>query len=102
MTEERDDALTEAARSALQGRVASRLQASSELVLPAAPALLEHYTNMLLAIFAALGSPFNAADTDRLREHLRHKLEEAFRISQYANVVVRYSSARFEQGIRYE
>lgn len=89
-----DPARADAARRAgLLGRVALKTRASAEIVVPAVPALVSHYVDLLADHFAALGRPFSAADLATLQRMLLDKAIEGFRTSPYSNVFVRYHTA---------
>ncbi|MFO0588442.1 MAG: class I SAM-dependent methyltransferase [Polyangiaceae bacterium] len=80
-------------REGMFRRLAQRARASAELVLPAVPSLCDHYADLLADHFAALGRPFSATELAQLQGLLLSKLQEAFAISPYSNVVVRYHTA---------
>lgn len=82
----------QALRHAALRRVNRMLTARADLSLPAAPALLDHYTEILSVHFAALGRPFNGTELAHLRELLGEKLAEAFRISPHSRVKVTYTT----------
>lgn len=91
-------------RRGLFVRAALRMRAKAELVLPAAPSLAGHFTDLLAEHFAALGRPFSAAELDVLRNNLHEKLCEASATSPTSTVFVRYhtvgeGSLRIEYGI---
>ncbi len=79
-------------RQAMIRRLPRRLGASGQMALPASPALLDHYQETILQAFGALGRLFDEAETAHLRKILKEKLEEAFKSSPYARVVVNYES----------
>jgi SAM-dependent methyltransferase len=91
-------------RKGLFVRAALRMRAKAELVLPAAPSLAGHFTDLLADHFAALGRPFSAAELLVLRNNLHDKLSEALATSPTSTVFVRYhtvgeGSLRIEYGI---
>lgn len=89
-------------REGMFRRLAQRARASAELVLPAVPSLCDHYADLLADHFAALGRPFSATELAQLHGLLLGKLQEAFAISPYSNIVVRYSTAaglRIDYGV---
>jgi len=73
-------------------RLPRRLGANGQLVLPAAPALVDHYTELLHEAFAALGRVFNEKETEHLRGIVERKLDEAYKASPYSRIVVRYET----------
>jgi SAM-dependent methyltransferase len=80
-------------RKAMLRRLPRRLGVSGQLLLPAAPSLFEHFTELLHEAFALVGRVFNAEETERLRSIVKTKLEEAFEVSPYSRVVVDYATA---------
>lgn len=74
-------------------RLTSRIRATTELALPAVPSLCDHYTELLADQFATLGRPFSPQELDQLRVNLLAKLVEAFEVSPYSNIIVRYHTA---------
>lgn len=79
-------------RQAMIRRLPRRLSASGQMLLPAAPSLLEHYVQNLHQMFAQLGRTFSREETEHLRGILKRKLEEAFAASPYARVIVHYET----------
>jgi SAM-dependent methyltransferase len=79
-------------RQAMLRRLPRRLGAKGQMVLPAAPALLDHYTDTLHQAFAALGRVFTESEREHLRGVLEKKLSEAFTASPYSRLVVRYET----------
>jgi SAM-dependent methyltransferase len=79
-------------KQAMIRRLPRRLGASGQMLLPAAPALLEHYVQNLHQVFAQFGRTFSREETEHLRGILKRKLEEAFAASPYARVVVHYET----------
>lgn len=79
-------------RQAMIKRLPRRLSASGQMMLPAAPSLLEHYVQNLHQMFAQLGRTFAKEETEHLRGILKRKLEEAYTASPYARVVVSWET----------
>jgi SAM-dependent methyltransferase len=79
-------------KQAMVRRLPRRIHGSGQLGLPAAPGLLEHYVNLLHTTFSQLGRVFTPEETERMREILRRKLEEGWKASPYAKVVVNYQT----------
>jgi len=79
-------------KQAMVKRLPRRVSASGQMVLPAAPALLDHYTESLHKYFATLGRVFTKEETEHMRGILEKKLNEAFTASPYARVVVHYET----------
>jgi SAM-dependent methyltransferase len=79
-------------RSAMLRRNVRRSKASGSLTLPAIPALVDHYTDMLDRIFTAVGRPFTKADLGRVRDLLAEKIDWAYQRAADAWIVVEYSS----------
>jgi SAM-dependent methyltransferase len=79
-------------KKALLTRLPRRVSSSGQMVLPAAPALLDHYTDNLYQYFALLGRVFTKEEMDHLKGILQKKLDEAYAASPYARVVVHYET----------
>lgn len=79
-------------RKAMLNRLPRRFSASGQTTLPAVPALLEHYTEKLHELFAQFGRVFTKEETQQMRGILERKLEDAYRASPYARVVVNYET----------
>lgn len=79
-------------RQAMIRRLPRRLGAVGQMALPAAPSLLDHYTEMLTEAFGALGRVFKEEETAHLRAVLAEKLDAAFRASPYSRVIVTYET----------
>jgi SAM-dependent methyltransferase len=79
-------------RQAMLRRLPRRIAGHGQLVLPAIPALLEHYVQSLNAIFTAYGRIFNEAELDQIRGILDRKLQEGFAASPHAKVIVDYGT----------
>jgi SAM-dependent methyltransferase len=79
-------------RQAMLRRLPRRLGASGQMVLPAAPSLLDHYTDTLHQAFATLGRVFTESETAHLRGILEKKLTDAYAASPYSRIVVRYET----------
>jgi SAM-dependent methyltransferase len=72
--------------------IARRSKASGEIVVPAVPALLDHYLDMLDTQFTSLGRRFSEEELAKLRSLLERKLEEGFGVSPHSTVHVRYET----------
>ena len=79
-------------KKAMLTRLPRRLSSSGQMVLPAAPALVDHYTDNLFQYFSLLGRVFSKEEMDHLKGILEKKLDEAYRASPYARVVVHYET----------
>jgi SAM-dependent methyltransferase len=79
-------------RQAMIKRLPRRLGASGQMLLPAAPSLLDHYVQNLHLLFGTYGRQFSKEETDHMRDILKRKLEEAYAASPYARVVVNYET----------
>jgi SAM-dependent methyltransferase len=75
------------------GRVALRTRATAEIVVPAVPALVPHYVDVLADGFAALGRPFSNEELAALARTLHEKAQEGFQKSPYSTLVIRYHTA---------
>jgi SAM-dependent methyltransferase len=80
-------------RAGLHARLARRVRASAEIVVPAVPSLAGHYADMLADHFASLGRPFSHEEIVKMQRLLLEKAIEGFRASPYSNVFVRYHTA---------
>jgi SAM-dependent methyltransferase len=90
-------------RDAIVARLPHRSQSSGELQLPAIPALLDHYSSLLVELFAGLGYPFSASEREQLRSLLSAALQEGFSVSAFSKVNIRYRSATApDTGMNYE
>jgi 2-polyprenyl-3-methyl-5-hydroxy-6-metoxy-1,4-benzoquinol methylase len=79
-------------REAMMQRVHRRLVASGSLLLPAAPAMLETYVEMLLGLFRPLGRLFSTEQIEHLRNILAQKLDEAYKKSPYSRIHIEYET----------
>lgn len=79
-------------RQAMLRRLPRRVSGHGQVVLPAIPALLEHYVQNLGSIFAALGRPFSEQELDHVRGILRNKISEGFTASPFAKVIIDYAT----------
>ena len=77
-------------RQSMLRRVPKRLYAHGHLMLPAVPALLDHYVEKLGKLFALHGRPFNPDELLRLRDLLQVKLDEGYDQSRKAYVHVEF------------
>lgn len=71
-------------------RLPRRVAASGRMFFPAVPSLADHYAEVMHKSFAVLGRYFNRDETNRIRELLKKKADEAFAQSPYARLVVDY------------
>jgi SAM-dependent methyltransferase len=67
-------------------------ETTGEIKFPCVPGLLDHYVKSLLTTWETLGRPFSQAETNRLREILKEKLDQGFAESQYARLIVKYNT----------
>jgi len=79
-------------RQAMIRRLPRRVAASGQVVFPAVPSLLEHYTQSLATTFAAVGRVFSASELDKVREILKRQLDAAFAGSPFSKVIVDYKT----------
>ncbi len=79
-------------RQALLRRLPQRLRGSGEFSIPPAAGLLDHYTQLFIGVFAAIGRVFTAAEVEEFRLGLKQNLEQAWAISPYSKVVVSYQT----------
>jgi SAM-dependent methyltransferase len=77
-------------RKAMLRRLPRRTKATGQIVWPAVPSLMDHYTRCLTSIFASLGRKFSAEETAVLRENLKKHIVPAFQVSPHSRVVVDY------------
>jgi SAM-dependent methyltransferase len=79
-------------RQAMLRRLPRRVAGHGQVVLPAIPALLDHYVQNLGTIFGTLGRPFSEEELDHVRGILKQKLDDGFKASPFAKVIVDYST----------
>ncbi len=79
-------------RQAILGALPSRLVAKAALLLPAVPALLDHYVEGLCLTWASLGRPVDPTMRAHLRKVLDSNLKEAFAHSPHSRVTVAYGT----------
>lgn len=92
-----------ALRDAIIARLPHRSHSEAKLRLPAIPALLDHYTQLLTALFAGLGNTFSAEETAQLREHLERELRAGFDASPFSKLLISFrSETPPEIGVQYE
>lgn len=77
-------------REALLRRFRSRGVASGVLTLPALPGLVDHYVELMLATFAALGRDVSVEQRAEARALFDRALNEAFAAAPRSNIVVTY------------
>jgi SAM-dependent methyltransferase len=73
-------------------RLHRRSVATGEITLPAAPGMIDEYVKMCDALFAGLGTRFNAEQIAHLRAVLEGQLAEAYAASQRSNIVITYKA----------
>lgn len=79
-------------RQAMLRRLPRRMSGNGQLHLPAVPALLDHYTDSLIAQFGELGRSFSKEERAHLRGILERKLDEAFKASPASRVLVSWET----------
>ena len=79
-------------RQSMLRQLPKRLFGSSELRLPAVPALLEHYVETLAKLFALHGRPYSESELEQLRGLLASQLERGFAAGRNSLVVVKYQT----------
>lgn len=90
-------------RDAIVARLPHRSQSSGTLQLPAIPALLDHYTSMLIELFAGLGYRFSTHERADLHTRLQGALNNGFAASAFSKVNITYASATPpDTGMTYE
>ncbi|HKY96164.1 MAG TPA: class I SAM-dependent methyltransferase [Kiloniellales bacterium] len=89
-------------RSMLQ-RMNRRSRFKGEVLYPCLPALRDEIINRLSAIFTALGKPFNAKETDKMRGLLGQQLEKGYANSGLNGIkVVWWSDAAKDMVLHYK
>ena len=73
-------------------RLPRRVAARGELMLAAVPSLLDHYQQMLLNIFGAVGRVFNDTEKAHLRNVLDTWLKKGWEQSPYTRLLVHYET----------
>jgi SAM-dependent methyltransferase len=73
-------------------RLPRRVAARGELMLAAVPSLLDHYHQMLLAIFTSVGRVFNDAEKAHLKTVLETWLKKGWEQSPYTRLLVHYET----------
>jgi 2-polyprenyl-3-methyl-5-hydroxy-6-metoxy-1,4-benzoquinol methylase len=68
------------------------LTAKGQIRLPAIPALLAEHLQTLQTLFSSIGRRFSEADLARIGEILQRKMEEGFKQTPYAGVLVQYET----------
>jgi SAM-dependent methyltransferase len=79
-------------RASVIRRLTKKIGVEGRVRFPAVPTLLDVYVENLRKIFASYGRIFSDEEVANLRSILETKLKEAFVISPYAHVIVRYKS----------
>lgn len=77
---------------AILRKVPPRLVQTGELLLPAAPALVDYYVDMLNKTWRAIGRIFTEADLDHLKKVMIKHTEEGFNHSPYSRVSVSWKT----------
>jgi 2-polyprenyl-3-methyl-5-hydroxy-6-metoxy-1,4-benzoquinol methylase len=89
-------------RAGVLRRLVKKIGVEGRMRMPAVPALLDEYVQNLVKMFAAYGRVFSEPEIETLKGILDGKLKEAFQISAYAHVIVRYQAeAPPKVGIQY-
>jgi SAM-dependent methyltransferase len=84
----------EALRATLLRQIEQRYVAEGQLVLPAVPALRDHYAALLATHFENLARPLDDSQRASLPQLLGEKLEEAFAAAHPSSVVISYRIER--------
>lgn len=79
-------------RQAMMRRLPRRISGNGQVHLPAAPALLDHFTDLLIEQFGELGRLFSKDERAHLRGILERKLDEAFKASPVSRVLVTWET----------
>lgn len=79
-------------RQAILRKVPTRVIAKGEIVMPAVPALVDHYVDLLNQTWKALGRIFAPEELDYLRQVMRTQSEQAFALSPYSRLCVTYET----------
>jgi SAM-dependent methyltransferase len=79
-------------RDAIVQRLPRRTSAKGQVRWPAIPALADHYTRTLGAMFAGLGFPFSDEEQNAMRQILARKLTAGFKTSPFSKIVVDYQT----------
>lgn len=86
--ETREPVLRQAAMRKLPGRVSGK----GELFLPAVPALVDHYVQLLNSTWIAIGRAFKPEELDYLRQTLENVAKEGFAVSASSKIHVSYET----------
>jgi len=79
-------------KQAMLRRLPRRVAARGEIMIAAVPSLLDHYQQMLLTIFAALGRVFTDPEKEHMRGVLDYWLKEGWAKSPYTRLGVQYET----------
>lgn len=79
-------------RQAILRKVPTRVVGRGEIVMPAVPALVDHYVDLLNQTWKALGRIFTQAELDYLRQVMNTQAEDAFKLSPYSRLCVCYET----------
>ncbi|MGE5657114.1 MAG: class I SAM-dependent methyltransferase [Actinomycetota bacterium] len=79
-------------QQAILYKINIHISARGELVFPCVPSMLDHYFQWIEQLFHALGRPLPPERRGELHQLLAHKLEEGYRASTAARVVLQYQS----------
>ena len=79
-------------KQAMLRRLPRRLAARGDLMIASVPGLLDHYQQMLLSMFAALGRVFNDTEKTHLRGVLETWLKKGWEESPYTRLVVHFET----------
>jgi SAM-dependent methyltransferase len=90
-------------RDAIVARLPHRSTGSGQLRWPAIPALIEHYQQTLITLFAGLGRRFDEAESRELRAALARELDAGFAASPYSKLLVEFRTEEPpETGVIYD
>lgn len=79
-------------RQSMLRRLPKRLFGSSDLRLPAVPALLDHYVETLAKLFVLHGRPYSESELAHLRDLLATQLAQGFAAGRGCHVLVHYQT----------
>lgn len=73
-------------------RLHRRGEARGEIVIPAAPGMLDEYVKLCEETFASVGAPFSPEEHEHLRNALDSQLTEAYNATQRSDIVISWHS----------
>ena len=85
-------------RAAVIERLRARTGAAGNFSAPCIPALLDHYFDKIVQLFASIDRPLHPGEVDVIRSTLHAKVEEGFAISPYARFVLAYEPSETRPG----